>query len=386
MTNLPLRVGLIGCGNVALSDHVPFYLSRPDLYRVVAIADPTPARRALARELTGLGPADEYEAAPGLIARDDIDVIDVCTPQHLRRPLVLAALERRRHVVSEKPLATTPADAAILVEAAERNGVHIALMHNYLFMPEVAAALDVVRAGEIGDVEVAIINFLGVLDLPGNAAWSPRWRHDPAAAGGGVLVDMLHAVYVAEAFLGRPIERVSGWIYARAESAPVEDIALCRFETDVNAALVNVGWGAGPGGIEVSGPRGRVSVRYRDGGTGPFDPLEQVTVTADGETRALVVPGYDDGVAGVLLDLASALVAGRPPLASGADGLRTLEATLAVYASAYLGTTVTLPLDTSDPLYEAGVLGLADLPAAAWSPVRSRRLFSPASGAAGPKP
>ncbi|HET6171162.1 MAG TPA: Gfo/Idh/MocA family oxidoreductase [Gaiellales bacterium] len=381
---LPLRVGLIGCGNVALSDHVPFYLSRPDLYRVVAIADPTPARRALARTQIGLEPADVYEAAHGLLVREDIDVIDVCTPQHVRLPLILEALERHRHVISEKPLATTPADAAILVAAAERNDVHIALMHNYLFMPEVASALDVVRTGEIGDVEVAIINFLGVLDLPGNSAWAPRWRHDLAAAGGGVLVDMLHAVYVAEAFLGRPIERVSGWVYARAEGAPVEDIALCRFETDVNAALVNVGWGVGPGGIEVSGSRGRIAVRYRDGGTGPFDPLEQVTVTAEGETRAISVAEYNDGVAGVLLDLATAIVGGRPPLASGADGLRTLEATLAVYASAYRGVTVTLPLDAADPVHRAGVLGLADLPAAAWSPVRSRRLFSAVAGEPGP--
>ncbi len=384
MTDIPLRVGLIGCGNVALSDHVPFYLSRPDLYRVVAIADPIQERRALACAHIGLEPVDAYEAALGLLARDDIDVVDVCTPQHLRRPLILEALERRRHVISEKPLATTPADATILVAAAKRNGVHIALMHNYLFMPEVASALEVVRAGEIGDIEVAIINFLGVLDLPGNSAWAPRWRHDLAAAGGGVLVDMLHAVYVAEAFLGRQIERVSGWVYARSDAAPVEDIALCRFETDVNAALVNVGWGVGPGGIEVSGSRGRVAVRYRDGGTGPFDPLEQVTVTADGETRTLAVAEYDDGVAAVLLDLATAIVAARPPLASGADGLRTLEATLAVYASAYLGVTVTLPLDAADPLFTAGVLGLPDLQAAAWSPVRSRRLFSPVAG--GPPP
>jgi predicted dehydrogenase len=384
MTKLPFRVGLIGCGNVALSDHVPFYLSRPDLYHVVAIADPTPARRALALAQIGLGPADAYEAATGLLARDDIDLVDVCTPQHLRRAEILEALESHRHVNSEKPLATTPADAAILVAAAERNDVQIALMHNYLCLPEVAAALDVVRAGEIGDVEVAIINFLGVLDLPGNSAWAPRWRHDPASAGGGVLVDMLHAVYVAEAFLGRPIERVSGWVYARADGAPVEDIALCRFETDVNAALVNVGWGVGPGGIEVSGSRGRIAVRYRDGGTGPFDPLEQVTVSADGQTRALAVAEYDDGVAGVLLDLASAIVAGRPPLASGADGLRTLEATLAVYASAYLGSTVTLPLEATDPLFKAGVLGLAELPAAVWSPVRSRRLFSPVAAGPGP--
>ena len=85
-------------------------------------------------------------------------------------------------------------------------------------------------------------------------------------------MDMLHIVYVAEAMLGAPIERVSAWVTARTDDAPVEDIALARFETSTNAALVNVGWGVGMGGFAVSGPLGRIEVTYEDGGNGAFAP------------------------------------------------------------------------------------------------------------------
>jgi predicted dehydrogenase len=213
--------------------------------------------------------------------------------------------------------------------------------------------------------------------MPGNAAYAPTWRHDPAVAGGGVLVDMLHAVYVAEALLGRPLERVSGWAMARVQGAHVEDVAACRFETDAGVALVNVGWGHGPGGLQVSGTRGRLEIRYRGGGTGPFDPLESFLLTrGDASTIALDVAPGDDGAAGILIDFADAIAEGRPPIATAAQGLRILEATLAVYASAHLGVTIPLPLDRSGALFARGVAGLADLPGSDWSPLRRRGLFA----------
>jgi predicted dehydrogenase len=374
----PLRVGLVGCGNVALNDHVPGYLARPDLYRVVAVADPTEDRRTTVAGALGLPQLDAHADVATLLARPDLDLVDVATPQHVRRPVIAAALASGRHVLSEKPLATVPADAAALVDAARAHAVVLAVMHNYLFMPEVAAVRRLVAEGAIGDVEVVIVNYLGVLDLPGNASYAPRWRHDLEISGGGVLVDMLHAVYVAESLLGRPVERVSGWAHARQPGAAVEDIALCRLEADGCAALVNVGWGHGPGGIEVSGSRGRIAVRYRDGGTGPFVPLEGVTLTgADGVTRPVPISPADDlyAVAAVLADLAEAIAEGREPIASGAHGLRALEATLAAYAAAHTGRTIRLPLAPEDPLHRRGALGLAELDAPTWSPVAARGLF-----------
>jgi predicted dehydrogenase len=371
----PIRVGLIGCGNVALGDHVPAYLSMPERYRLVAVADPTPARLELGRAASGLDPADCHADATALLARADLDLIDVCTPQGYHHDLVIAAAASGRHVISEKPLATTPRDAWEMVAAAQTAGKILAIMHNYLLFSEVARTLEIIVSGEIGPVEVVILNWLGVPDSPGNAAYRPSWRHDPKQAGGGVLMDMLHIVYLAEAMLGAPIERVSAWVTARKNDAPVEDIAVARFETADAAALVNVGWGVGMGGYAVSGPEGRIEITYRDGSNGGWEPVERFVVNGRSGRWDVTDLPFIDGAHPLIADLADAIRAGRPPIATGAQGAHILEATLAVYASAATGRTWDLPLTPGSPVYERGVAGLAELELDPRGAIARKRIF-----------
>jgi predicted dehydrogenase len=371
----PLRVGIIGAGNVALGYHLPAYQALAEEFRVVAIADPTAERRALAVEQAGLASADVHAEPGELLERSDLDAVDVCTPQHLRRDLVVAAAQGGRHILSEKPISTSPRDAQVMIDAARTAGVRFAIVHNYLFFPEVLRTRELIDAGEIGPVEVAILNWLSVEDRPGAAAYRPSWRHDPGQAGGGVLMDMLHIVYLAEALLGRPIERVSAYLSARDDGAHVEDAAICRFETDQNVGLVNVGWGVGPGGFVVSGPVGRIQVEYRDGGSGPFQPFEQLIIQGRSGRRVERRLPAGSPIERVMLDFAAAIRDGREPVASGEQGRHILEATLAAYASAGLGRTVELPLRAGEPVFEKGVSGLVELELAPWSTIRRKGLF-----------
>jgi predicted dehydrogenase len=378
-----LRVGLIGCGNVALH-HARTYLAYPERFRVVGAADLIPERRALCRDVFDLVPVDIYADAAAVVARPDVELVDVCTPPHTRRDIVEAAAAAGKHILCEKPLATVPADAAAMVAATRRAGVVLGVVHNYYFFPEIATAVQLLRGGAVGQVDVAILNYLGVVDLPGNAAYRATWRHELAISGGGVLMDMLHSVYVAEALLDRAIERVSGYVDARDPGAPVESLALCRFETGSNAALVNVGWGVGPGGIEVSGSTGRLALRYRDGATSPFAPFEEMVLhNTTGCRKISVSAEARDPFAALALDYADAVVDGRDPIAPGEQGLHVLEATLAVYESCALGRVVTLPLDHGDPVYRHGVAGLREMELPYWSPVRRRRLFAATTGTPG---
>lgn len=354
---------MVGCGSVALESHIPAFLELSEQFQVVAIADPTSSSRKRAQELLGLADADAYSTHEALLTRTDIEVIDVCTPPSTHREIVVAAAHEHKHVLCEKPLAIVPRDAAEMVRAARSAGITLGLVHNYLFMPEFVAARSIIDSGEIGAVEVAILNYLGVVDNPGSDVYQPDWRHRPAIAGGGVLVDMLHGVYVAEFLLGGTIRRVSAYVDAREYGSPVEDLALCRFESDTNVALVNIGWGVGPGGVELSGTEGRLVIRYRKEGTSPFFPLEQMTVVGRlGERVEAVVERRDDHHL-ALLDFRAAVLERREPVASGEDGQRMLEAVLAVYESALLERPVSLPLDTDDPVFQLGVAGLVQLPA-----------------------
>jgi predicted dehydrogenase len=370
-----IRVGLIGAGNVALSDHLPTYLAHDETFEVVAIADPTADRLALAGGLAAL-PSDRlYPSGFELLGRTDLDMVDLCTPQHTRHDLVLAAAAAGTHVLSEKPLATIPAEAADMVAAMRAAGLTYGIVHNYLYFPEVLRVLDIIGAGEIGRPEIAILNWLGVIDAPGTASFRPTWRHDPRLAGGGVLMDMLHIVYLAEALLGKPIERVSAWIDARRDGAPVEDLTLSRFEAADAAALVNVGWGVGPGGFSVAGASGRIEVTYRDGGSGAFEPFERLIVHGRSGRAEETELARDASMEAILLDFAGAIREARDPVAPGEQGLHILEAVLAVYESAAVGRTVELPLAPDDPVRRLGVAGLAELPIPAWSQVRKRHLF-----------
>jgi predicted dehydrogenase len=382
-----LRVGIIGCGNVGARLHLPAWLARPDLAQVVGLADLTSSSLEAARAVAGLEPSRVHLDPAELIARPDVDVVDICTPQHLRRDILLQAIAAGKHILCEKPVAAVPADGAAAVAAAGEHGVVFGMVHNYLFLPEIQAALRVIRSGEIGAVRAAIVNFLGVVDSPGSAAYQADWRKDPALSGGGVLMDMLHGVYVAEALLGEPLRRASAYVDVLDPGAGVEDLALCRFETESNAALVNIGWGLGPGGIEVSGTAGRISIRYRDGATTPWAPLDRMLVTTEAGTRVELEGDPADGALGLsqaifdsfehlVADFAEAVIAGRAPAASGADGQGILEATLGAYASGATGEIVSVPLDPQGALFGDGVLALRQSAVPDWSPLRGPSLFN----------
>jgi predicted dehydrogenase len=146
--------------------------------------------------------------------------------------------------------------------------------------------------------------------------------------------------------------------------------------------MVNVGWGHGPGGITVHGTKGRAVARYRADGTMPWAPFEQLTVTTEGGTRTVdLPPGLELGplvaeaMRGTVVDLADAIARGAAPAADGAAALHTLETTVAAYASAALGRSVTVPLSADGALHDRGVVGLRDLDVPESALVRRRGLF-----------
>jgi predicted dehydrogenase len=377
-----VRIGLIGCGNIGVNAHIPAVHANEGM-TIVAAADPTPERLQAAADAAGLGVDDLHANWRDLLARDDIDAVIVATPQRFRPEIVIAAAEAGKHVLAEKPLALTPAEAQIMIDAARANGVTLAVVHNYHFMPVYQSLKDVLDSGEIGEPEIAELNYLGVEDRPGAAAYIPRWRHSAADAGGGVLMDMLHVVYLANWLMGDAPIAVSAWVDRRLEGeGDVEDIALVRYTYPKGHALVNIAWGLGPGGVNIGGTRGRVMMVNRDFGTHPFVPAERVHVVSESGTRSWSPEepvAY--GMVGIAADFRDAVNSGRPPIASGESGLRVLDAVLGAYVAGALGREVTLPLPSDHPVYHKGSAGIADLDLPEASPVARRGLFGTAANA-----
>ncbi|MEA2526459.1 MAG: hypothetical protein QOF73_3686 [Thermomicrobiales bacterium] len=373
---MSVRLAIIGCGNVSIYAHIPAALALDDV-ELVAVVDPTPDRLAAATALAHLPHAAAFTDWRAVVERPDIDALVVATPQHVRPQIAIAAAEAGKHLLCEKPLAVTPAAAHAMVDAARRNGVVLATVHNYTLVPVYQSLKEIVRSGEIGDLETVTLNFLSVEDRPGTAAYRPRWRHDVREAGGGVLMDMLHAVYLGWWFYDDRPSSVSAFVDRRLDpDADVEDYALVRYSLPHGQVMINMAWGKGPGGTELMGTAGRAILVTQSFGTHPFVPPDTIHVYGrHGERQLEPERDWGPGHLQTMASFRDAILTGSPPAATGEDGATVLEAVVAAYKSAALGSEVALPLSPEDPVYQSGAAGIAQLELPAASPVRRRGLF-----------
>jgi len=362
-----LRVGMIGCGNVVSYGHRPALTTLPDV-ELVALADITPERRAIGGGWFNLSDEHLYEDYQSVIKRDDVDVVVVTVPQQFRRQIVLDCFAAGKHVLSEKPISDKPIVAAELCRAAEDAGVTFGMVHNYHFFPEYRLIKQLIDAGEIGDLNVLTMNYLGVIDNPGAAGYKPDWRHT-MEAGGGVLMDMIHAVYLTEWLVGEQAVQVNAFVDAPAyaqRQPVVEDLALLQVAFPSAYALINMAWGQGVGGVDVSGSAGQIRMRYREYQTSGFNqPLELYSVKDWQRTDHIIpnLPTHSDNIARsfteLWADFRDAIRENREPIAPARAGERALQLTLAGYLSGATGRTVTLPLPTDHPVYREGINGMA---------------------------
>lgn len=210
-TRMPLRlgVGLVGSGFMGKAHAFAFHAVgqvfdlplRPELV-VLADRDEATATEAARR----LGFAKAVGDWRPLVDDPAVDVVAITAPNHLHKPIALAALAAGKAVYCEKPLAATLADAQEMAEAA-RDGAAVTLVgFNYLKNPIVGLAREIVASGEVGD----IIGFRGIHaeDYMADPDAPHSFRTDPDA-GGGVLMDLgSHIVSLARHLVG-PIEDVS---------------------------------------------------------------------------------------------------------------------------------------------------------------------------------
>jgi predicted dehydrogenase len=264
-----------------------------------------------------------------------------------------------------------------MVDAAKANNVVMVTVHNYVFFPVYVALKEIIESGEIGYIETATINFLSVDDRPGNSAYRPRWRHDAREAGGGVLMDMMHAVYLADWLMGQRPTAVSAFVDRRLDhDGDVEDIALVRYSYPLGQAMVNMAWGAGPGGIELMGTEGRAILVNRDFGTHPFVEPERIIVFGKQGAREIIPQGsIVQGHRTVVANFRDAVQGIAEPAASGSEGARVLEAVVGAYKSGATGEQVRLPLSPEDPIYQFGAIGLSRLELPSDNPVVVRKMF-----------
>jgi predicted dehydrogenase len=228
------RLAVLGCGWVA-----DMHVRAADACgaRVVAVANHR------------LESAERFAAAHGikrvttdwrtLVAAPDVDAVVVCTPNALHAQQSIAGLEAGKHVLCEKPMATTVADGEEMLATAARHDRLLLVLHPWRHHEAVIAVRDSIVAGELG--RVVRTHGYGV-----HADWGPGgWFADPALAGGGALVDMgIHAIDTARFLLGEPeAERVRASIVTAHGDYAVDDDGLVLIDWVGGArSVVESGW------------------------------------------------------------------------------------------------------------------------------------------------
>jgi predicted dehydrogenase len=374
MSSEALRVGIAGSGFIG---RVHARSARLAGGRLIAVAaSSADSARAAAAELDAERPAASVEE---LVAADDIDVVHICTPNHLHRPLAEAALATRKHVVCEKPLALDATEAESLVTAAAESGRQASVPFVYRFYPTVREARERVARGDLGAITLLHGTYLQDWLLRPE---DDNWRVDASTGGASrAFADIgSHWCDLAEFVSGHRVTRLSARTlttvpervsdsarraFAAGDSAgepravSTEDVALVQFETD----------GGAIGSVVISqvsaGRKNRLWIEL-DGSDSAlaFDQEQPEQLWAGRrETESIVrrdpeslspaagryatLPGghpqgYADCFDSFVADFYEAVRTGVPPagLPVFADGLRAVRMTEAVLASASSGEWV----------------------------------------------
>src|SRR5215470_1309998 len=205
-----------------------------------------------------------------VVARKDIDVIDICTPGDSHMPIALAAAEAKKVVFCEKPLANTLAEAERMLDSVRRAGVLHMLCHNYRRVPAVALAKELISQGKIGTIR----HYRGVYlqDWIVDPEFPRVWRLEKAKAGSGALGDIAsHSLDLARYLVGE-IAEVTGMMKTFIAERPLpgsktrapDDAALTllRFENGAIGSVEGSRFATGRKNynrFEINGSKGSVA-------------------------------------------------------------------------------------------------------------------------------
>jgi predicted dehydrogenase len=163
----------------------------------VCTARPDSAQRAAQGGGFGAWTTDLQE----LVTREDVQVVDVCLPNSLHRPAILAAIGAGKHVIVDKPLAMNAAEAAEIADDARKANVRVGMVLNYRFVPALLLAKRLIEQGALGQIYHFHFDYLHTGYQNPNRPMS--WRLRKRDAGGGALVDLgSHIIDLARGLLG----------------------------------------------------------------------------------------------------------------------------------------------------------------------------------------
>jgi UDP-N-acetyl-2-amino-2-deoxyglucuronate dehydrogenase len=345
ITDRKIRFALVGCGRISANhfDALERHAERAELVGVCDID-----RAALDAAMTRTG-APGFGSLEELLARTDADAVILATPSGLHADQAVMVAEAGRHVMTEKPMATSWRDGNQMVEACDRAGVQLFVVKQNRRNATLQLLKRAVQARRFGRIFMVNINVFWSRPQAyyDSAAWRGTWEFD----GGAFMNQASHYVDLLDWLIG-PVESVQAFTATLARRIEVEDtgVVSIRWRTGALGSM-NVTMLTYPknleGSITILGETGTVRVggvavnRIDHWEFAEPHPDDELVEQASYETTSVYGfghPAYYDNVIQSLRGEAT-------PETDGREGLRSLEILIATYLSARDGTRVALPLE-----------------------------------------
>lgn len=328
-----LKVGVIGCGTISKYRHLPEYNANKQV-EIVAVCDIVEERAKKMAEEYGAKAFTDYKE---VLKLDDIDAISVCLPNYLHAPVSIDALNAGKHVLCEKPMATSKEEAEAMIEAAIANGKKLMIGHNQRFVTSHQKAKEIIDSGKLGK----IYSFKTTFGHAGPEGWSvdgaESWFFNKKQAFIGAMGDLgVHKADLIRYLLGEFTE-VGAFIETNAKQfSDVDDNAVCilRTESGIIGTLA-ASWAyvsSGDNSTIIYGEKGTLRLEadpeyslieeYRDGSVVNHKLDKIQTNEEGGQTSSHVISHFVESI-----------VENKEPLINGEEGMKSLQIILAALES-----------------------------------------------------
>ncbi len=336
-----MRWGIIGAGEIAGRSVAPGLAkaSGSQLYSVcgrnIATAQAFSDKWHAAKAFDSL---DEFLSDPSL------DAVYIATPNNMHAEQAIRAAQAKKHVLCEKPMATTVEDARRMIEECKANGVNLGVVFQNRYHAAHVRTREVVASGTLGEIQFVSAQLCR--GFP-RGRWE-GWRNDPVASGAGAIVaQSVHPIDLLRFLLDSEIVKVQGMSDIAPPQRPVEEIVFStlQFENGIHASVVAgqilprydndiVIYGSkgklvlkGTLGVPLNSRTGELTVE----GTGSFDGVTEFPTTA-----------VADKVAKLIEDFTTSVVEGEETPVSGGNGLQMVKIANGLQESCLTGQTVAI--------------------------------------------
>jgi len=230
-----VRLGIVGLGWVSQVFHIPIFSKLEDV-EIVAICDRDKSRAKMIGERFGL--SSVYTDFEQMLAKEDLDAIDVCTSTDAHLPVTLAALQAGKDVFVEKPIARRYAEAVQMAEASKEHKRKLMVGMNNRFRPDTMILKNFLEQGELGKIFYIKAGWLKKLSN------TNPWITHKDKAGGGVFLDL--GIVMLDLILWMlnfpPVHRVSAKMYTQ-KTKSVEDSSLSFIEMKSGTSvMIETSW------------------------------------------------------------------------------------------------------------------------------------------------